>query len=83
MLKIRCKICCAEIEGSGVCGCPNMTSIKNDKILGKDLSLVEIISGLANYQNKTKPTTILSPEDIEWHRSRSNRKVKKLEFEIR
>jgi hypothetical protein len=84
MLRIRCKNCGVEIEGNGICGCPNMTRLKDDKILGKDLSLIEVISG-EFYRNKQRQNknTILSPEDVEWHLTRQNRKVKKLEFEIR
>jgi hypothetical protein len=56
-----------------------MTVIKNDKISGKDLSLVEIIEK----DSLSKKSNLLSKKDIEWQEKRKNRKVVKLEFEVR
>lgn len=83
MLKIICKSCNKELESHPskfkCCGCENMVVIKNDKISAKDLSLVEIIEK----DSVSKKGNILSKEDIEWQEKRKNRKVVKLEFEVR
>lgn len=83
MLKIRCKNCNKELEShpsqTKCCGCSNMTMIQNEKISAIDLSLVEIVNQIKTKQN----LTYLTKEDIEWQEARKNRKVRKLEFEIR
>lgn len=85
MLVIRCKNCNTELEGHPTqarsCGCPNMTMVRNDKISANDLSLVVIISG--SYSNKTQNRTFLTAEDLAFQEARRQRKVRKLEFEIR
>lgn len=84
MLVIRCKNCNTEITGHPTkaksCGCPNMTMIRNDTISANDLTMVEIVSG--NYTNK-KQNTLLTQEDLAFQEARKNRKVRKLEFEVR
>ena len=55
-----------------------MTSIVGDKITAKDLGQVVII----NSGNKNKQTS-LSDSDIAWQESRSRRKIRKLDFEVR
>jgi hypothetical protein len=57
-----------------------MTMILNDKISANDLSLVQIISGIPS--NKSK-NSILSSEDLAFQEQRKQRKVRKLEFDIR
>lgn len=82
-IKIRCKECNREIEGHPVktvsCGCPNMATIRGDKISAIDLSKVIMIN---SYKSSQK-SGILSNEDIAWQEARRNRKVRKLDFEIR
>lgn len=83
-LRIRCKICNKEIEGntskSISCGCNNVATIhNNNKITAFDLSQVLMLN---SYQSKTK-SGILTNEDIAWQESRRQRKVRKLDFEIR
>ena len=82
MLVVRCKSCGKELSSnngrSQCCGCPNMTSIVGDKITAKDLGQVVIV----NSGNKNKQTS-LSDSDIAWQKSRSNRKIRKLDFEVR
>lgn len=84
MLKIRCKNCNTILEAhpakTKCCGCDNMTTIKDDKISALDLRLVEIIS--PGY-NRKSTNGVLSNEDLAFQEARKNRKVKKLEFEIR
>jgi hypothetical protein len=57
-----------------------MTMILNDRISGNDLSLVQIVSGIRN--NKPKDT-VLTPEDLAFQEQRKQRKVRRLEFEVR
>ena len=84
MLKIRCKNCNAHLEShpakTKCCGCDNLTTIKGENISALDLSLVEIIS--TGY-NKKSTNRVLSNEDLAFQEARKNRKVKKLEFEIK
>jgi len=84
MLKIRCKFCNTELESHPIqtkcCGCDNMTTITGEKISAIDLSLVEIISSDKVKNNKS---SVLTKEDLEYQEARRNRKVRKMEFEIR
>ena len=83
MLKVRCKVCNTELEShptkSVCCGCDNMTSIKGETITAIDLTKVEIVSNILRKETKQ----ILSKEDLSFQESRKNRKIRKLEFEIR
>ncbi len=83
MVTIRCKNCNSELTShptqTKCCGCDNMTSVTGDKISALDLSLVELIN---NY-NKKDSKSVLSREDLLYQESRRNRKVRKLDFEIR
>jgi hypothetical protein len=86
MLKIRCKNCNTELESHPIrtrsCGCTNMTTLRNEVISANDLSLVEIIQG--GISRKTQNGyEYLTQEDIQWQESRKNRKITRLEFEIR
>lgn len=83
-LSIRCKVCNRELQGNNkrviTCGCSNSTTIEyGNKITALDLSQVIITS---NIKNK-KSNTVLTNEDIAWQEARKNRKVKRLDFEIR
>lgn len=84
MLKIRCKNCNTELQSHPVqarcCGCDNMTTIRGDNITAIDLGLVEIIT--SGY-NKKSTKGVLTNEDLAFQEARKNRKVRKLEFEIR
>ena len=83
MIKIRCKNCNVELESHPIktkcCGCDNVTTITGEKITALDLSLVELI--ISGKDNASK--TVLSREDLLYQESRRNRKVKKLEFEVK
>ena len=57
-----------------------MTSIVGDKITAVDLSQVVIVK--MRVDEKSNQTS-LSNSDIEWQESRRQRKVRKLDFEIR
>ncbi len=82
-LRIRCRSCGKELEGHPTktisCGCPNMATIRGDKISAVDLSKVIMLN---SYQSKKK-TGVLTNEDIQWQEARRQRKVRRLDFEIR
>ena len=82
-IKIRCRSCGRELEGhhnkTVSCGCPNMTTIRGDKISGLDLSQVVMIN---SYQSQNKKG-VLSQQDIQWQEARRQRKVRKMDFEVR
>ena len=84
MLVIRCKNCATQLEEHPsqlrCCQCPNLTSIRGGNISGLDLSLVEIISG---GKSKIQNQSILTSQDLEFQEKRKQRKVRKLDFEIR
>ena len=81
-LTIRCKCCSKELKNSSkreVCGCPNQATIFGDKISAVDLSQVIVTEGLTN----KKQSGILTSDDLAFQEARRQRKVKKLQFEIR
>ena len=82
-IRIRCRSCNKELEGSAgksvCCGCSNMTTIKGDIISANDMSKVVMVST----PNKISKNGVLKPEDIEWQEQRRQRKVRKLDFEVR
>ena len=84
MLVVRCKSCGKELSSnngrSQCCGCPNMTSIIDDKITAVDLSQAVIVKMRVNEKSDQ---TSLSHSDIEWQESRRQRKVRKMDFEVR
>ena len=83
MISIRCKDCNKELIGHPTktitCGCPNMASIRGDKISAVDLSRVVMLNSLKENQNKS----VLSSQDIAWQEARRQRKVRRLDFEVR
>lgn len=56
-----------------------MTTVKGETITGIDLSRVELISNVSN----KKPNSVFTKEDLAFQESRKNRKVRKLEFDIK
>lgn len=82
-IKVRCRSCGRELEGhhskTVSCGCPNMATIRGDKISAVDLSQIVMLN---SYHNKSK-STVLTSEDIQWQEARRQRKVKRLDFEVR
>ena len=82
-IKVRCRSCSRELEGhpskTVSCGCSNMTTIRGDKISALDLSQVVMLN---SYQPKTKKG-VLTNEDILWQEERRQRKVRRLDFEVR
>lgn len=82
-IKIRCRSCGKELEGhpskTVCCGCPNMATIRGDKISAVDFSKIVMLN---SYQSKNKKS-VLSQEDILWQEQRKQRKVRKMNFEVR
>ena len=83
MISIRCKDCNKELSGhpskTVTCGCPNMATIRGDKISALDLSRIVMLNSI----QKEQKTNVLSSQDIAWQEARRQRKVKRLDFEIR
>ena len=83
MISIRCKDCNKELSGhptkTVTCGCPNMATIRGDKISAVDLSRIVMLNSLKENQNKS----VLTSQDIAWQEARRQRKVKRLDFEVR
>ena len=82
-IRIRCRSCGKELEGcqnkTVSCGCPNMATIRGDRVSAVDLSLVVMLN---SNQPKDKKG-VLTQQDIEWQEQRRKRKVRKLNFEVR
>jgi len=82
-IKIRCRSCGKELEGyqnkTVSCGCPNMATIRGDKVSAVDLSEVVMV----NSNQPEEKKKFLSQEDIQWQEQRRQRKVRKLDFEVR
>jgi len=82
-LKIRCRSCGKELEGHPTktvsCGCPNMATIRGDKISALDLTDVVMLNSIY----KKSSSSILTNEDLAYQEARRARKVRKLDFEIR
>jgi hypothetical protein len=83
MISIRCKDCNKELMGHPTktvsCGCSNMATIRGDRISALDLSRVVMLNSLAAKEKNN----VLTNEDIAWQESRRQRKVRRLDFEVR
>lgn len=83
MLSIRCKCCNTEVHGisgkSKSCGCPNLATVRGDKISAVDLNDVIIISSPVD----KKPESSFTNLELAEIEARRKRKVRRLEFEVR
>ena len=83
MISIRCKDCNKEITGhpskTVTCGCSNMATIRGDKISALDLSRIVMLNSL----KESSKTNVLTSQDIAWQEARRQRKVRRLDFEVR
>jgi hypothetical protein len=83
MISIRCKDCNKELIGHPTktvsCGCSNMATIRGDRVSALDLTRVVMLNSL----KETQKTNVLSSQDIAWQEARRQRKVKRLDFEVR
>ena len=81
-IKVRCRSCGKELIGhpskAVSCGCTNMTTIRGDKISAVDLSQVVMLNSYTS-----KKENVLTQEDIRWQEERRQRKVRKMNFEVR
>ena len=83
MISIRCKECNREITGHPAktvsCGCSNKATIRGDKISAVDLNRVVMLNSLKEVQK----TNVLSSQDLAYQEARRQRKVRRLDFEVR
>jgi hypothetical protein len=82
MLTVRCKNCGKEIvctTKTQVCGCPNMMTVVGDKVSAVDLGNVVMVES----NRESKKSNTLSASDLAYQEARRQRKVRKLDFEIR
>ena len=81
-IKVRCRSCGKELIGhpskAVSCGCSNMTTIRGDKISAVDLSQVVMLNSYTS-----KKENVLTQDDIRWQEERRQRKVRKMNFEVR
>ena len=81
MLVVRCKDCNKELTSTPktqVCGCQNMMTVKGDSVTAVDLSRVVMLNS-----TKKEQKNILSTSDLAYQEARRQRKVRKLDFEVR
>jgi len=82
MLSVRCKCCNKELTSSTrpqICGCPNQTTVTEDKITAVDLAQVIMI----NSEEILKKGSVFSNQELEYQEARRKRRVRKLDFEER
>jgi len=76
-------MCGRELEAhptkTKCCGCPNMTTLTGEKISALDLSEVVLL----NTEKNVKKQPLLSNADLKYQEERRQRKVRKLDFEVR
>ena len=81
-IRVRCRSCGREVESlSGktvICGCSNMVTISNNVVSAQNLNKVVMLN-----TSSRKEKIGLTTEQLAWQESRRNRKVRKLDFEIR
>ena len=82
-IRIKGRSCGKELEGHSnktvSCGCPNMTTVRGDRISAVDLGQVVMINSF----NPKDNGNVLTQQDIQWQEQRRKRKVRKLNFEVR
>jgi len=81
MISVRCKDCNKELTSTPktqVCGCPNMMTVKGDSVTAVDLSRVVMLNSTQKEQKN-----FLSSSDLAYQEARRQRKVRKLDFEVR
>ena len=80
---IRCKDCNRELQGhptrTKCCGCPNMATIRGDRISALDLAHVVMVES----NTEAQKSNLFSAQDLAFQEARRQRKVKRLDFEIR
>jgi len=83
MISVRCKLCNVELEShptqTKCCGCTNMVTVVGDKVTALDLKQVVMVSSIGHKESNS----FFTQEELAWQESRSKRKIRKLEFEVR
>ena len=83
MIVVRCKDCNKELVShpskTQCCGCSNMMTVKGDGVSAIDLSRVVMVDSTKKEQKKN----VLSTSDLAYQEARRQRKVRKLDFEVR
>lgn len=83
MITVRCKDCNKEIISHATktqcCGCANMMTVKGDAVSALDLSRVIMINSIKERTEKN----VLSSQDLAFQEARRQRKVRRLDFEVR
>jgi len=81
MIIVRCRDCSKELTSTNktqVCSCPNMMTVKGDGVTAVDLSRVVMVNSTQKEQKN-----VLSSSDLAYQEARRQRKVRKLDFEVR
>ena len=78
MIKVRCLDCNKEVTEGKTCGCPNTVRVKGDVVTALDLTRTIMVSSI---DDNTKEG--FTSEDLKWQEKRRQRKVRKLNFEIK
>jgi len=81
MIIVRCRDCNKEIVSTNktqTCGCPNMMTVRGDNVSAVDLSRIIMVNSIQKEQKN-----FLTTQDIAWQEARRQRKVKRLDFEIK
>ena len=82
MISVQCKICRTELSSTSkvqCCGCSNQMVLKDDKVTAVNLGDVLITKNNKSINNHIS----LSKSDLEYQENRRQRKVRKLDFEVR
>jgi hypothetical protein len=81
MITVRCRDCNKELTSTNktqTCGCSNMMTIKGDSVSAVDLSRVVMVNSTQKEQKN-----VLSSSDLAYQEARRQRKVRRLDFEVR
>ena len=81
MIIVRCKDCNKELTSTNkiqTCGCPNMMTVRGDSVSAVDLSRVVMVNSTQKEQKN-----VLSSSDLAYQEARRQRKVRRLDFEVR
>jgi len=83
MIEVRCKLCNTELSSHPTqtrsCGCTNMTTVVGEKITAVNLKNVVMLNSMRPQEKKS----YFTEEELAWQHARANRKIRKLDFEIR
>jgi len=81
MIVVRCRDCNKEIVSTNktqVCGCPNMMTVKGESVSAVDLNRVVMVNSTQKEQKN-----VLTSQDLAFQEARRQRKVRRLDFEVR